>query len=212
MTLKCLSRWLRLLNVGGLHNSTRVIKSFSREVTKHPVLWTRTMLHRKSSAKQGIKYFFGSFISTFLWYLCIYRSESKNQNENFKYHIYCIHVLNGFVKMNCMLPLKALKYILLVCNKIKVNGKKLSYILLLFKHIVQHIWLWISIWTFSSTWSICFISLNVSMQNLQRNVFFFTLNFKRGHYCQFTFWQMCLFNSLCTIWRLGCAKHISDTC
>ena len=167
---------------------------------------------QQTRVKQGIKYFFGSFISTFLWYLCIYRSESKNQNENFKYHIYCIHVLNGFVKMNCMLPLKALKYILLVCNKIKVNGKKLSYILLLFKHIVQHIWLWISIWTFSSTWSICFISLNVSMQNLQRNVFFFTLNFKRGHYCQFTFWQMCLFNSLCTIWRLGCAKHISDTC
>ena len=92
------------------------------------------------------------------------------------------------------------------------KSKKLSYVLLLFKHIVQQIWLRISIWTFSSTWSICFISLNVSMQNLQRNVFFFTLNFKRGHYCQFTFWQMCLFNSLCTIWRLGCAKHISDTC
>ena len=94
---------------------------------------------QQTRVKQGIKYFFGSFISTFLWYLCIYRSESKNQNENFKYHIYCIHVLNGFVKMNCMLPLKALKYILLVCNKIKVNGKQLSYILLLFKHIVQYI-------------------------------------------------------------------------
>ena len=52
---------------------------------------------------------------------------------------YIASTLNGFVKMNCMLPLKAIKYILLVCNKIKVNGKKLSYILLLFKHIVQHI-------------------------------------------------------------------------
>ena len=51
-----------------------------------------------------------------------------------RWGLYCIHVLNGFVKMNCMLPLKAIKYILLVCNKIKVNGKQLSYILLLFKH------------------------------------------------------------------------------
>ena len=167
---------------------------------------------QQTRVKQGIKYFFGSFISTFLWYLCIYRSESKNQNENFKYHIYCIHVLNGFVKMNCMLPLKALKYILLVCNKIKVNGKKLSYILLLFKHIVQHIWLWISIWTFSSINQYASFHWMFPCKIFKEMCFFFTLNFKRGHYCQFTFWQMCLFNSLCTIWRLGCAKHISDTC
>ena len=97
------------------------IMSFSRG-NKTPRFVKSHYATQQTRVKQGIKYFFGSFISTFLWYLCIYRSESKNQNENFKYHIYCIHVLNGFVKMNCMLPLKALKYTLLVCNKIKVKN------------------------------------------------------------------------------------------
>ena len=108
------------------YTTARGSSSLSVEVTKHPVLWSRTMLHSKPRVKQGIKYFFGSFIRTFLWYLCIHRSESQNQNENFKYHIYCIHVLNGFGKMNCMLPLKTVNHILLVSNKIRVNGKKLS--------------------------------------------------------------------------------------
>ena len=108
------------------YTTARGSSSLSVEVTKHPVLWSRTMLHSKPRVKQGIKYFFGSFIRTFLWYLCIHRSESQNQNENFKYHIYCIHVLNGFGKMNCMLPVKTVNHILLVSNKIRVNGKKLS--------------------------------------------------------------------------------------
>ena len=108
------------------YTTARGSSSLSVEVTKHPVLWSRTMLHSKFRVKQGIKYFFGSFIRTFLWYLCIHRSESQNQNENFKYHIYCIHVLNGFGKMNFMLTLKTVNHILLVSNKIRVNGKKLS--------------------------------------------------------------------------------------
>ena len=77
------------------------------------------------------------------------------------------------------------------------KSKKLSYVLLLFKHIVQQIWLRISIWTFSSTWSICFISLNVSMQNLQRNVFFFSRSTSRGGIIVNSPSDKCVFSILC---------------